>query len=458
MSNNISNNERKSLQGLWSSRLTFILAVTGSAIGLGNIWKFPYIAGANGGGAFVLIYLICIFIIGFPIMVSEILIGRKGRRNPITSMKLLGEEETGNGSWKVVGFIGLFAGFLILSYYSVIAGWTMHYFVLSISGIFNEINAEEVNLIFNELTGSITTQAIFHTLFMISTVIIIAKGIKNGLEKAVKLMMPSLLIILLILLIYSVTQGDFIKGFEFLFKPDFSKITADSILTAMGHAFFTLSLGMGCVVMYGAYLPSRESIVKTTVTIVVCDTLIALLAGLVIFPIVFDNNLAPTQGPGLIFQTLPLAFGDINGGLMFGTLFFILLSFAAITSAISLLEPSVAWMIEEQNVSRTTAALSIGFLIWSLGFLTILSFNDLSDFTFWKGTLFDNVDYLTSNILLPISGLLFTIFASWFMTKSSSQSELNDISPIAYNIWRFLAGIVAPIGVLIVFLNAIDLF
>lgn len=458
MSNNISNNERKSLQGLWSSRLTFILAVTGSAIGLGNIWKFPYIAGANGGGAFVLIYLICIFIIGFPIMVSEILIGRKGRRNPITSMKLLGEEETGNGSWKVVGFIGLFAGFLILSYYSVIAGWTLHYFVLSISGVFNEINSEEVNLIFNELTGSITTQAIFHTLFMISTVIIIAKGIKNGLEKAVKLMMPSLLIILLILLIYSVTQGDFIRGFEFLFKPDFSKITADSILTAMGHAFFTLSLGMGCVVMYGAYLPNRESIVKTTVTIVVCDTLIALLAGLVIFPIVFDNNLAPTQGPGLIFQTLPLAFGDINGGLMFGTLFFILLSFAAITSAISLLEPSVAWMIEEQNVSRTTAALSIGFLIWSLGFLTILSFNDLSDFTFWKGTLFDNVDYLTSNILLPISGLLFTIFASWFMTQSSSQSELNDISPIAYNIWRFLAGIVAPIGVLIVFFNAIDLF
>jgi len=458
MSNNISNNERKSLQGLWSSRLTFILAVTGSAIGLGNIWKFPYIAGANGGGAFVLIYLICIFIIGFPIMVSEILIGRKGRRNPITSMKLLGEEETGNGSWKVVGFIGLFAGFLILSYYSVIAGWTVHYFVLSISGIFNDINAEEVNLIFNELTGSITTQAIFHTLFMISTVIIIAKGIKNGLEKAVKLMMPSLLIILLILLIYSVTQGDFIKGFEFLFKPDFSKITADSILTAMGHAFFTLSLGMGCVVMYGAYLPNRESIVKTTVTIIICDTLIALLAGLVIFPIVFDNNLAPTQGPGLIFQTLPLAFGDINGGLMFGALFFILLSFAAITSAISLLEPSVAWMIEEQNVSRTTAALTIGFLIWSLGFLTILSFNDLSDFTFWKGTLFDNVDYLTSNILLPISGLLFTIFASWFMTQSSSQSELNDISPIAYNIWRFLAGIVAPIGVLIVFFNAIDLF
>jgi len=340
----------------------------------------------------------------------------------------------------------------------VIAGWTLHYFVLSLSGVFNEINSEEVNFIFNELTGSIKTQAIFHSLFMISTVVIIAKGIKNGLEKTVTVMMPALLIIMLILLIYSITQGDFTKGVEFLLKPDFSKITSDSILSAMGHAFFTLSLGMGCVVMYGAYLPNTESIVRTTVTIVLCDTLIALLAGLVIFPIVFDNNLAPTEGPGLIFLTLPLAFAEINGGLIFGTLFFILLGFAAITSAISLLEPSVAWMIEELNVSRTTAALTIGFLIWSLGFLTILSFNELSDFTFWKGTLFDNVDYLTSNILLPISGMLFTIFASWFMSKSSSQSELNDISPIAYNIWRFLAGVVAPIGVLIVFFNAINLF
>ena len=458
MSNNISNNERTSLQGLWSSRITFILAVTGSAIGLGNIWKFPYVAGDNGGGAFVLIYLICIFIIGFPIMVSEILIGRRGRRNPITSMKLLGEEETGNGSWKIVGFVGLLAGFLILSYYSVIAGWTMHYFVLSISGAFNEMNSEQVNFIFNELTGSITTQAIFHTLFMISTVIIIAKGIKNGLEKAVKLMMPALLIILLILLIYSVTQGDFARGVEFLLKPDFSKITGDSILAARGQAFFTLSLGMGCIVMYGAYLPNNESIVRTTVTIILCDTLIALLAGLVIFPIVFDNNLTPTEGPGLIFLTLPLAFADINGGLAFGTLFFILLTFAAITSAISLLEPSVAWMIEQLNLSRTLSAITIGFLIWSLGFLTILSFNDLADFTFWKGTIFDNFDYLSSNILLPISGMLFTIFASWFMTKSSSQSELNDISPIAYNIWRILAGVVAPIGVLIVFFNAINLF
>ena len=455
---NISNNERESIHGLWSSRLTFILAVTGSAIGLGNIWKFPYVAGANGGGAFVLVYLICILVIGFPIMVSEILLGRKGRRNPITSMQLLGKEETGSQSWKIVGFIGLFAGFLILSYYSVIAGWTLHYFTLSVTDGFGELDTNQVNLLFSELTSSISTQAIFHTFFMVMTVIIIARGIKNGLEKAVKIMMPALLFIMVILLIYSITQGDFAKGVDFLLKPDFSKITAESILAAMGQAFFTLSLGMGCIVMYGAYLPKNESIVKTSLTIIFCDTLIALLAGLVIFPIVFDNNLAPTDGPGLIFLTLPLAFSDITGGMLFGSLFFILLGFAAITSAISLLEPSVAWMIETQNVQRSTSAIIIGSVIWLLGFLTILSFNDLSEFTFWKGTLFDNFDYLASNILLPISGLLFTIFASWFMTRSSSRSELSDVSPIVYAIWKFLARVVAPIGVIIIFLNAINIF
>ena len=455
---NISNNERESIHGLWSSRLTFILAVTGSAIGLGNIWKFPYVAGANGGGAFVLVYLICILVIGFPIMVSEILLGRKGRRNPITSMQLLGKEETGSQSWKIVGFIGLFAGFLILSYYSVIAGWTLHYFTLSVTGGFDELDTNQVNLLFSELTSSISTQAIFHTFFMLMTIIIIARGIKNGLEKAVKIMMPALLFIMVILLIYSITQGDFAKGVDFLLKPDFSKITAESILAAMGQAFFTLSLGMGCIVMYGAYLPKNESIVKTSLTIIFCDTLIALLAGLVIFPIVFDNNLAPTDGPGLIFLTLPLAFSDITGGMLFGSLFFILLGFAAITSAISLLEPSVAWMIETQNVQRSTSAIIIGSVIWLLGFLTILSFNDLSEFTFWKGTLFDNFDYLASNILLPISGLLFTIFASWFMTRSSSRSELSDVSQIVYAIWKFLARVVAPIGVIIIFLNAINIF
>ncbi len=457
MDNHQDNQSRSSLHGQWSSRFTFILAVTGSAIGLGNIWKFPYIAGENGGGAFVLIYLICIFVIGFPIMVSEIMLGRRGRRNPITSMKILGQEEQGNEAWKYVGLIGLMAGFIILSYYSVIAGWTLHYFKLSIFGELSNLNNDAVQSIFGELTGSAVTQLIYHTIFMAITISIIAKGIKDGLERAVKLMMPGLLFILIILLLYSIFQGDFMAGVNFLLKPDFSKITSQSVLAAMGQAFFTLSLGMGCIVMYGAYLPKDESIIGTTTAIIFCDTAIALLAGLVIFPIVFQFGLKPTDGPGLIFLTLPLAFNEIAGGYVFAGLFFILLAFAAITSALSLLEPSVAWMIENKNYSRGKSAIIIGFSIWILGFLSIFSFNILSEFTFWKGTLFDNFDYLASNIMLPLSGLLFTIFASWVMRKDHSTEELSDVSLSIYKLWRFSARYIAPIGVILVFLNAIGI-
>ena len=457
MNNHQGNQERFSLHGQWSSRMTFILAVTGSAIGLGNIWKFPYIAGDNGGGAFVLIYLICIFVIGFPIMVSEIMIGRKGRRNPITSMKILGLEEQGSENWKWVGLIGLMAGFIILSYYSVIAGWTLHYFKMSLLGELSNLDSESVQTIFGELTGSAVTQLMYHTVFMAITVAIIAKGIKDGLERAVKLMMPGLLFILIVLLFYSILQGDFMAGVNFLLMPDFTKITSQSVLAAMGQAFFTLSLGMGCIVMYGAYLPKNESIIGTTTTIIFCDTIIALLAGLVIFPIVFQFGLKPTDGPGLIFLTLPLAFNEITGGYIFSGLFFILLAFAAITSALSLLEPSVAWMIENKNYSRGKSALIIGVLIWLLGFLSIFSFNILSGFTFWKGTLFDNFDYLASNILLPLSGLLFTIFASWIMKKENSIEELSDVSRHVYKLWRFGARYIAPIGVILVFLNAIGI-
>ena len=457
MNNHQGNQERFSLHGQWSSRMTFILAVTGSAIGLGNIWKFPYIAGDNGGGAFVLIYLICIFVIGFPIMVSEIMIGRKGRRNPITSMKILGLEEQGSENWKWVGLIGLMAGFIILSYYSVIAGWTLHYFKMSLLGDLSNLDSESAQIIFGELTGSAVTQLMYHTVFMAITVAIIAKGIKDGLERAVKLMMPGLLFILIVLLFYSILQGDFMAGVNFLLMPDFTKITSQSVLAAMGQAFFTLSLGMGCIVMYGAYLPKNESIIGTTTTIIFCDTMIALLAGMVIFPIVFQFGLKPTDGPGLIFLTLPLAFNEITGGYIFSGLFFILLAFAAITSALSLLEPSVAWMIENKNYSRGKSALIIGVLIWLLGFLSIFSFNILSGFTFWKGTLFDNFDYLASNILLPLSGLLFTIFASWIMKKENSIEELSDVSRRVYKLWRFGARYIAPIGVILVFLNAIGI-
>ena len=419
MSEKISPSERQSIHGQWSSRLAFILAVSGSAVGLGNIWKFPYITGVNGGGAFVLIYLLCILAIGFPIMISEIMLGRRGRRNPITSMELLGREETGSGVWKFVGVIGLVAGFLILSFYSVIAGWTLNYFILSLKGTFTGLLAPDVNQVFDNLNQSFSTQLIFHTIFMAVTILIIAKGIRQGLERVVIVLMPALFFILIILLFYVISQGNISEGFTFMFRPDFTKIDGNSVLAAMGHAFFTLSLGMGCVVAYGAYLPKQESIFKTTVAIILCDTLIALVAGLVVFSIVFDNNLDPSQiaGAGLIFKTLPVAFGQMPSGIFFGSIFFVLLGFAALTSAISLLEPSVAWMMERKNLSRGLSAIIMGTIIWALGLFTVLSGNELSDFTFWKGTLFDNFDHLASNILLPTSGFLFTVFAGWFMSK-----------------------------------------
>ncbi len=460
MSEKISPSERQSIHGQWSSRLAFILAVSGSAVGLGNIWKFPYITGVNGGGAFVLVYLLCIVAIGLPIMISEIMLGRRGRRNPITSMELLGREETGSGIWKFVGVIGLVAGFLILSYYSVIAGWALNYFILSSKGTFTGLMAPDVNQVFENLNQSFSTQLIFHTIFMAVTILIIAKGIRQGLERVVVILMPALFFILIMLLFYAISQGNISEGFAFMFNPDFSKIDGSSVLAAMGHAFFTLSLGMGCVVAYGAYLPKQESIFKTTYAIIICDTLIALVAGLVVFSIVFDNNLDPSviAGKGLIFQTLPLAFGQMPSGVFFGSIFFILLGFAALTSAISLLEPSVAWMIERQNLSRGLSAIIMGSIIWALGLLTVLSDNGLSDFTFWKGTLFENFDHLATNILLPTSGLLFTVFAGWFMSKKSSSDELDINRKFQYKLWRFLARYVAPIGVLIIFLNAIGLF
>ncbi|MBM23399.1 MAG: sodium-dependent transporter [Gammaproteobacteria bacterium] len=458
MSEQNSPSERQSIHGQWSSRIVFILAVSGSAVGLGNIWRFPYVAGMNGGGAFVLVYLGCIFAIGLPIMISEIMLGRKGRRNPMTSMELLGQEETGFKAWKYAGLTGLLAGFLILSYYSVIAGWTLNYFILTAQGVFDGIDPSSVDGVFNALTLSIKTQVLFHTIFMALTVFIIANGIKNGLERAVMMMMPMLFIIILVLLIYAITQGNFSEGLNFMFRPDFSKFDGSSLLIAMGQAFFTLSLGMGCVFTYGAYLPKEESIFKSSIAIILCDTSIALLAGMVIFPIVFSYDLEAAGGPGLIFQTLPLAFGQISGGRLFGSLFFILLGFAALTSAISLLEPSVAWMVEKKNVSRKISAMVIGLGIWALGILTVLSFNELSNFTFWKGTIFDNFDYLSSNILLPISGFLFTIFAGWFMSKKSSSEELDGKNSWAYRFWRFLARYVAPIAVLLIFLNAIGIY
>ncbi|MDX1509561.1 MAG: sodium-dependent transporter, partial [Woeseiaceae bacterium] len=401
MLSNQANDEdkRRSLHGHWSSRMAFVLAVTGSAVGLGNVWKFPYIAGENGGGAFVLVYLVCVVAIGLPVMMSEILIGRRGRRNPVSTMELLGEEEGSTRHWKWLGLLGVLAGVLILSFYSVIAGWVLVYIIKSASGAFTGATAASIDAIYSEFTGDWTSVTLAHTVFLASTVFVVARGVERGLEQAVRFMVPALLVLMLVLLGYSINSGSFAEGLAFMFSPNWDQLGWGGVLIALGQAFFTLSIGMGAVMAYGAYLPEETSITKASATVVVADTGIAILAGLVIFPLVFANGLDPAQGPGLVFETLPLAFGQMAGGAVFGILFFVLLSFAAWTSALSLIEPAVAWMVERFNKTRAQAAVIVGFAIWLLGMGTVLSYNVLADVRFLAGTIYDNVDYLASNIM-----------------------------------------------------------
>jgi NSS family neurotransmitter:Na+ symporter len=434
--------------------MAFILAVTGSAVGLGNIWKFPYIAGQNGGGAFVLVYLACVVFIGMPVMMAEILIGRRGRRNPVATMELLGKEEGSSDRWRVVGGMGVVAGILILSYYSVIAGWTLAYIVKSATGAFVGASAEAVGAQFSGFVGDWRQITLSHTLFMSLAIFVVARGVERGLEQAVRFMVPALLLLMLVLLGYSINSGYFGEGVSFMFTPDFDKLTWNSVLAALGQAFFTLSIGMGAIMAYGAYLPEETSITGASAAVVTADTSIAILAGLAIFPLVFANNLDPADGPGLVFQTLPLAFGQMAGGVFFSTIFFVLLAFAAWTSAIGLMEPAVAWIVEKYHKTRAQATVMTGLTIWLIGMGSVLSFNVLADVKFLAGTIFDNIDYLTSNIMLPLGGLLIVIFAGWIMCRNSTADELRSTG-LLYKAWRLLARFVAPIGILLVLINAV---
>ena len=455
---------QKSMHGSWSNRLAFILAATGSAVGLGNIWKFPYIAGENGGGAFVLVYLICIGLIGIPIMMAEVMLGRRGRQSPVNTMRALAAEAGANPAWRWLGWAGVAAGFLILSYYSVIAGWALAYVFRSMSGVFIGATAEGVSSIFTQLTEDPERLLAWHTIFMIMTMIVVARGVKSGLEQAVRFLVPALFVLLLLLDGYAMSSGAFNQGLAFLFTPDFSKITANGVLIAMGHAFFTLSLGMGAIMVYGSYLPDRTSVARTSIIIALLDTLVALLAGMAIFPIVFSNGLEPGAGPGLIFQTLPIAFGHMADGGLFGSLFFILLVFAAWTSAISLIEPAVAWLVENKGMTRVYASVCAGAATWGMGLLTILSFNRWADFhplsffpIFEKYTVFDLLDYLTANIMLPLGGLAIAVFSAWVMRRQDSVQEFDMGDATAYRLWHFLVRYVTPVAVIIVFLNVTGL-
>ena len=440
--------EKKSIHGTWSSRWTFILAATGSAVGLGNIWKFPYMAGDNGGGAFVLVYLACICIIGLPIMLGEIMIGRRGRSSPANSMKSLAAEANTTSAWTLLGATGALAGLLILSFYSVAAGWAMSY----IFNGFQNITAESSSSSFNNLLSSPSSLIFWHSLFITITVFIVARGILKGLEKWINTLMPMLFLIILLLCIYAMQTGAFLEGLRYLFMPDFSKINPQVMLEALGQAFFTLSLGMGAIMAYGAYMPANQNIGKTAVSVAALDTGVALLAGIAIFPIVFANGLAPSEGPGLVFVTLPIAFSAMPFGILFGTLFFVLLSIAALSSSISLIEPGVAWLIESLKIKRITATVLLGFTAWFIGLFSALSFNLLSEFTILGKNFFDATDFLTNQIMLPLGGIFIAIFVGWIMKKEDVLDELGFQENLIFKAWYFSVRFVAPTLVGLVFL------
>ncbi len=448
---------KKSIHGEWSSRFVFILAATGSAVGLGNIWKFPYITGENGGGAFVIIYLLCILAIGIPIMMAETLMGRRGRQSPINTMKDLAKEAGADENWHLLGWLGVIAGFLILSYYSVIAGWAGAYVLKSVTGSFFDGSAAEIKSLFDSFIASPLQLMFWHTLFMAVTMYVVSQGVKGGIERAVRFLMPSLFFILILMVGYAMSSGGYEQGLEFLFYPDFSKVTGESVLTAMGHAFFTLSLGMGAIMVYGSYLPKGISVGKTAILIAGADTAVALLAGIAIFPIVFANGLEPSSGPGLLFQSLPIAFGNMGGGLIFGTLFFILLVFAALSSSISLIEPAVAWLVENRNMSREVACVWSGVITWLVGLGTVFSFNIGSEFKIFDKTIFNLLDYLTANLMLPIGGFCIAVFAGWIMKTEHTREELASSVPWHYTLWKFLVCYISPAAVFLVFLNVIGI-
>ena len=443
-------------RGHWGSRLGFVLAAAGSAVGLGNIWKFPYITGVNGGGAFVLVYLACIVLVGLPVMTAEILLGRATQKSPVGAFK-----ELGGGFWVVAGWFGVVAAFVILSYYSVVAGWSLHYTYLSLTGQIVDLGPEAVGPVFGELFTSSGLNLAWHFAFMLLTVGVVWGGISKGIERWARILMPTLLVLMLILLINSITMEGFGEAADFVFGFHTESLTAAGVLEALGHAFFTLSLGMGAMLTYGSYLKRDDDIVSAAITVSVLDTVLALMACMVLFPIIFTFGLEPGQGPGLVFVSMPIALSQMGGGTFFSVVFFALLFFAALTSGISLLEVAVSYLIDERGWLRHRAVLLFGGIIAVVGIPSALSgstafFGESFAGVFGRNW-FDTLDYLATNWILPLGGLGISVFTAWRLDEAIRHREFLEGSRLAffYKAWLLLLKFVVPVGITLVFLNAI---
>jgi len=442
----------------WSSRLTFLMASIGAAVGLGNIWKFPYITGANGGSAFVLVYLLVIAFVAIPILIAEITLGRMGKHSPPRSVSIVALRHHRSGKWSVIGWLGILAAYLVGTYYCVIAGWTMYYILRSGSGDFTGQEAEAVRLQFAELQADPWLMTFWHGLFLLISAIILSRGLKKGLERSVMVLMPALFALLLLMVAYSAVEGDMNAGLRFLFSFDISAITPKVVLMAIGHAFFSIGVAMGVMLGFGAYMSEDIDITRSAIIIAGADTVVALVAGIAIFPLVFAEGLDPTEGPGLLFISLPFAFGHMPGGVVFGSLFFILLFFAALTSVIGVLEPLVTWLVEVSPLRRSQAAFLLCTSIFILGLGTVFSFNLWAEWyplgfikRFSGASFFEVLDYLTANIMMPLGGLLLAVFAGWRLPKSALAAELRLSRPGQFKTLVWLLRVVAPLSIAAIF-------
>lgn len=435
----------------WSSRMAFLLAAIGAAVGLGNIWKFPYMLGSNGGAAFVIIYLLAIFLVATPIMMSEMILGRRGRMSAPNTLKKMAQEVGASENWQWLGWMGMFGVFLVLSFFSVVAGWSMAYIVKALSGALTGMSPDQVGAAFDTFLHSPLTLIAWHALFMALTAYIVSRGVTAGLEKATNALMPALFFMLVGLVIYGMYAGNFAEAASYLFAPDFSKVTPQVALAATGQAFFSVNVGIGSVLVYSAYLPGNVDLPRSSIIIAVGDTVVALLAGLVIFPFVFAYGLNPGEGPGLIFVTLSAAFAQMPGGHIVGAVFFLLVFVAALTSAFAMFELIICRATESRGVSRPRVTWLLGLAAFLVGLLTVFSFNYLENFRVFGKTLFELIDFLITNIILPLGGMLFSIFVGWFLSKETTMEELGLPDGWVYNSWRFLTRYVAPTAVAVIF-------
>jgi NSS family neurotransmitter:Na+ symporter len=439
----------------WGSRLGFIMATAGSAVGLGSLWKFPYVTGENGGGLFVLAFLLFTLIVGAPIFVAELIIGRKAQKSPVGAFAELSSQSQ---NWKLLGWLCVLINFIILSYYSVVAGWAVNYTLLSINQFTDNRTAQEISSVFDVMYASGSVNLFWHFFFMLLTVGVVYGGIRKGIEYWSKILMPGLLLILITLLIYGITLDGFGDALHFIFYPDIAKFKASAILEALGLSFFTLSVGLGIMLTYGSYMRKNEDIPKTVMVVALMDVVVALMAAMMIFPIIFTFGFQPSEGPGLLFKTLPVLFAKLPGTLVISTLFFVLVVFTALTSAISILEVLTSTFMELVDWPRGKTVLCIGFAVFIFGIPSALSgTNEI--FPTWSAmygkNFFDTIDYVSNNWLLPLSGMLIAVFAGWYLDPNLLKEEFSQGTKFVgfFKIWFFLVRFVAPIAVLLVMLQ-----